>query len=198
MAAPALAQTAAPTSTQAALTDPAAKQVQTFYDALLKSMKNAKALGVSGRYKLLEPAVNASFDFTTMTKMIVGPDWDTMSPADRKSVADAFGRFTIANYAQNFDGYSGEQFIIDPNVQERSGDKVVSTKMTQQGKAPIPFLYRMDNASGSWKIIDVYLNGYVSEVATRRADFASTLKSGGASALTQKLKSMADKAMKGG
>ncbi len=56
---PAIAQAApqagavAPATAQAPLSDPAAKQIRGFYDALLNSMKHAKALGVTGRYKTL-------------------------------------------------------------------------------------------------------------------------------------------------
>jgi|KBSMisStaDraftv2_1062788.scaffolds.fasta_scaffold249058_2 phospholipid transport system substrate-binding protein len=172
--------------------DPAAKQIEAFHAVLLDTMKRAKEVGVQGRYKKLEPAVDAAFDFGTMTQLIAGPSWSAMSPADRKSVTDAFRRMTIANYAKNFDGYSGEQFVTSPQVQERNGDKIVSTQMTAPGKAPISFVYRLDNKQGSWKIADIFLNGYVSEVATRRADFASTLTSGGAPALVQKLNSLSD------
>jgi phospholipid transport system substrate-binding protein len=119
-----------------------------------------------------------------------------MSAADRKAIVDAFRHMTIANYAKNFDGYNGEQFVTG-QVQDRGGEKVVSTQMTAPGKAPIPFVYRLDNNHG-WKIDDVFLNGYVSEVATRRADFASTLKSGGAAALAQKLNTLSDNMLKGG
>ena len=192
----ALAQTASATA-NAPLTDPAAKQIRGFYDALLNSMKHAKALGVKGRYKALEPAVDAAFDFTDMTRMTVGPKWDTLPEADRTALTDAFRRMTIADYAHNFDGYGGEAFVVDPNVPERSGDKVVSTKMTLPGKDPIPFVYRMHKTAKGWQIVDIFLNGYVSEVATRRADFASTLKTGGAAALTQKLNALTDKTLAG-
>ena len=53
----------------------------------------------------------------------------------------------------------------------------------------------MDNVAGRWKIVDIFLNGYVSEVATRRADFASTLKSGGARALAAKLNALTEKTL---
>ena len=119
-----------------------------------------------------------------------------MAAGDRQSIIAAFRRFTIANYARNFDGYSGEQFVTNPQVQERGADKIVSTQMTAPGKAPIPFVYKMDNSRG-WKINDVFVNGYVSEVATRRSDFASTLRSGGASALVQKLNALSDNLLKG-
>jgi phospholipid transport system substrate-binding protein len=188
---------ARPSPAAAALSDPAAKQIRAFYDALLDSMKHAKALGVQGRYKKLQPTIDATFDFATMTERTVGPGWQQIPDADRKLLIDAFRRMTIADYAHNFDGYEGEAFDVDPAVKERAGDKVVSTKMTLPGKAPIPFLYRMDNVGGRWKIVDVFLNGYVSQVATRRADFASTLKNGGARALAAKLNALTEKTLKG-
>ena len=143
-----------------------------------------------------QPAVDATFDFAAMTQAIVGPGWTSMSDADRKSIVDAFRRTTIADYARNFDGYNGEQFVTNPNVQERGGDKVVSTQMTSPGKAPVAFIYRLDNAHGGWKIDDIFLDGYVSEVATKRSEYAATLKSGGATALAQKLNALADSNLK--
>jgi phospholipid transport system substrate-binding protein len=175
--------------------DPAARQINAFHGTLVETMKQAKELGVQGRYKKLEPAVDAAFDFPAMTQTIVGPSWTSMSPGDRAKIIDAFRRMTIANYAKNFDGYSGEQFVTSPQVQERGGDKIVATQMTSPGKSPIPFIYRMGNSHG-WKIKDIFLNGYVSEVATRRSDFASTLKSGGASALVEKLNALTDNLLK--
>ncbi len=196
---PALAQAdqSPAASAHAAQLDPAAKQIQDFYGALSDSMKHAKALGVSGRYEKLAPAAAAAFDFPTMTKMTVGPDWESMSQADQSALTSAFRRLTVADYARNFDGYNGEEFVVDSKVQERDGDKIVSSKMTAPGKDPIPFVYRMQKTADGWQIIDVYLNGYVSEVATRRADFASTLKSGGASALVKKLDVLTDNILKG-
>lgn len=192
---PALAADSA--ATTLALTDPAAKQVRVFYDTLLYGMKHAKELGVKGRYKKLEPVVEATFDFPTMTQRTVGPDWTKMSATDHAELIDAFRRMTIADYARNFDGYSGEAFVVDPKVQERAGDKIVRSEMTAPGKAPIPFVYRLAKTKSGWKITDVFLNGYVSEVATRRADFASTLKSGGASALVAKLNALSEKILSG-
>lgn len=175
--------------------DPGAGQIRAFYDTLFDSMKHAKQLGVTGRYKKLAPVVDATFDFPAMTKMTVGPGWETIPEADRQALTDAFRRMTIADYAHNFDDYNGEAFIVDPNVQEQTDSKIVRTQMTVPAKAPIPFVYRMTRSKGGWKIADVYLNGFVSEVAVRRADFASTLKSGGAAALAQKLNAITDKTL---
>jgi phospholipid transport system substrate-binding protein len=184
-------------STAASATDPV-KQVEAFHATLLDAMKHAKELGVQGRYNKLTPAVDAAFDFATMTQAIVGPNWANMPAADRKSIVDAFRRTTIADYARNFDGYNGEQFVTNPQVQDRGGEKIVSTQMTRADNAPVSFIYKLDNAHGGWKIDDVYANGFVSQVATKRSEYASTLKSGGAASLAQKLNALADANLKGG
>jgi phospholipid transport system substrate-binding protein len=50
-------------------------------------------------------------------------------------------------------------------------------------------------AGDKWKIIDVYLNGYVSQVALRRADFSSTVASSGASGLVKRIDELVDRQM---
>jgi phospholipid transport system substrate-binding protein len=57
-------------------------------------------------------------------------------------------------------------------------------------------MYRMRDTGSGWKVIDVYYNGGISQVATQRSDFASTLSSGGAKALVAKLDSLTDKLLK--
>jgi phospholipid transport system substrate-binding protein len=175
--------------------DPAATQIQSFYDALLDSMKHGKELGVQGRYNKLKPVVEQTYDLPLMTSLVVGSSWATISPGDQQALIAAFERMTIANYAKNFDDYSGEKFIVDPAAQPHGTDKVVMSKLITGGQT-IPFNYRMRLSGGTWKVIDVYLNGFVSELATKRSDYGSTLSSGGAPALIKKLNALADGLMK--
>lgn len=173
-------------------TDPAAKQIQTFYAALEDSMKHGHALGMRGRYQAMAPAVDTAFDIPTMIRFIVGANWSTMTDADHRSLIDAFRRMTIASYANNFEDFHGERFDVDANVQNRDSDRFVETTLTPPDNKPVPLIYRMRETNGTWKIIDVMLNGYVSELAMRRSDFASTIASGGAAALAKKLNMLAD------
>jgi phospholipid transport system substrate-binding protein len=179
----------------AADTDPAVQTVQSFYDALTDSMKQGKQLGLKGRYDKLKPAVEQAYDLADMIKLVVGPSWSSLSADDQKALQDAFERMTIANYASNFDSYSGEKFVVEPAVQARGADKVVQSKLVT-GNQTIPFNYRLRQTPGGWKILDVYLNGSISELATRRSDFGATLSSGGAPALIKKINALADQLMK--
>jgi len=181
----------------AADADPAARQIENFYATLVGTMKRGPELGIKGRYQAMAPGVDAAFDIPTMIQFIVGTGWLSMSDADHRSLVEAFRRMTIANYANNFDSFHGEHFDVDPNVQTRGPDRIVQTTLTLDGGKSIPLVYRMRLSGGAWKIIDIFLNGYVSELATRRSDFAATLTSGGAPAVVKQLNTIADNLLTG-
>ncbi|HEY3777860.1 MAG TPA: ABC transporter substrate-binding protein [Rhizomicrobium sp.] len=176
--------------------DPAAQKIQSFYNTLLDTMKHGPQLGMQGRFHALEPAVDSTFDIPAMIQFIVGPSWAGTSAKNRDALTAAFRRMTVANYAANF-SRSGVQFNVDPNVQQRGPDKLVQTTLIPPGEKPVPLIYRMRDTSGSWKVIDVFLNGYVSELATRRSDFAATLASGGPSGLIAKINQLSDNLLNG-
>jgi phospholipid transport system substrate-binding protein len=180
----------------AAFADPAAAQVDTFDGALLGAMKAGRAAGVQGRYHALAPAVSRAFDIPTMIRLAVGPAWSSIPAAQQQSLADAFQRLTIASYAHNFDSFSGERFEVDPNVVTKGPDKVVQSRIIPPGTAPVVISYRMRQSDGAWKIIDVFYNGSISQLTTRRADFSATLAHGGAPALIAHLNALVEKQLK--
>jgi phospholipid transport system substrate-binding protein len=53
--------------------------------------------------------------------------------------------------------------------------------------------YLMRGAGETWRIVDVYLTGTISELATRRSEFAAVMKTGGPSALVDSLRQQAEK-----
>ena len=180
----------------AASADPAAAQIDAFDAALLSAMKAGKAAGVGGRARALAPAVTRAFDIPTMIKFAVGPSWPSIPAAQQQGLTEAFQRLTIASYAHNFDGYSGERFVVDPNVLTRGPDKVVTTRIASPGATPVVISYRMRQSGEAWKIIDVFYNGSISQLTTRRSDFSATLAHGGATALIAHLNTLADKELK--
>ena len=177
--------------------DPAAATIDAFDQALLETMKQAKSLGVQGRYARLTPVVQQAFDLPTMTRFAVGPKWAALAAPEKAALIRSFSRLSVANYAKNFDSYGGERITIDPKVDTRGPDKLVRTHILSPGSKPVDLTYRMRQAAdGKWKIIDVYYNGSISELTTRRSDFASTMNDGGAAALVKKIDALADKLVK--
>ena len=176
--------------------DPAVVRIEKFHDALLGVMKEGPKLGVEGRYKKLEADVDGLFDLAAMTKFTVGPPWAKMSAQEQASVIAAFRRMTIASYARNFNEFKGQKFVTDPKAEDRAPDRLVRSQVIPAGEKPVNLVYRMRESGGSWRVIDVIYE-FVSQLATRRSDFASTVAAGGAPALVKKLDEISDKLMKG-
>jgi phospholipid transport system substrate-binding protein len=178
--------------------DPAASKIESFDAAVIKTLQAGKAAGAAGRAKVVGPAVEQTFDLSYMTRVAVGPDWAKMSSDDQAALEKSYARYAVANWAKNFDNYSGQKLELDGPVQDRGADKLVKTKLTGPGASPVSLAYRMRDTGSGWKVIDVFYNGGISQVATQRSDFSSTLQSGGAKALVAKLDAQTDKLLKAG
>jgi phospholipid transport system substrate-binding protein len=191
LAAIALAAFSAPVAAYAA--DAAVAPVQSLSDALIGIMKAGKAAGVKGRAARIAPVVERSFDLPLMARLTVGTAWTGFSPAQQTSLVAAFRRMTVGQYASNFDGWSGQSFTVDLQVEARGGDKLVRTTLKDPKGDDVAISYRLRQSGGSWKIIDVFYKNSISQIATRRSDFAAVVNKGGAPALVAHLDALAVK-----
>lgn len=184
---------AAPVSAADSPLDPAVQAIKSFYATLLDTMKRGKELGLEGRAKELKPATESAFDIEEITRLSVGPSWSGIAEDQRKALVNAMERVTVFQYAKNFSKFNGEQFVVSPDAKPRSDDKIVESKLVGSDGNSVAFNYRMHPVDGHWKVVDVYLNGNISQLALRRADFSSTVQKLGPSGLVAKLNEMVDK-----
>jgi len=176
--------------------EPAVARIKSYYGVLLDTMKNAKQLGISGRYEKLAPVIRETFDLPAMTRIAVGPAWTSVPAEQQAALVDVFSRMTIATYANRFDGYSGERFETDPASETRGRNRIVHTRLIEASGKPTVLNYLMHETDSSWKVTDVYLSGTISELATRRSEFGSILKSAGAEALIANLRERTEKLLR--
>jgi phospholipid transport system substrate-binding protein len=137
------------------------------------------------------------YDTPLMARLAVGHTWSSLQPAQQAEITDSFRRMMIATYAKRFDGFSGESFKIVEISNRGSADKMVKTQIIQSNGKPVAINYLMRQVGPNWKIVDVYLDGTISELASRRAEFSSILKAGGPDALITSLKKQGDKLLSG-
>ena len=175
-----------PIPLQAQSPSPAVMHIQSYYQQLMPTIQQAGRLSVRERDKRFTPPITAAFDLPTMTRLAVGPAWSSFSSSQQAAVRDAFARFIIADYASQVSNYSGESFVVDPqtNQEVRGGGEIVKTKLLQPGGRTVSINYLVRGG----RVIDVYLNGTISDLATRRDEFASIIASGGADALIKRLR----------
>ena len=165
--------------------------VQGLYDALLNTMKNGRTLGRSGRFAQLDPVIRRSFDIAAMARLSVGPSWSGLTEAQRQQVTESFGRYISAIYADRFDSYAGQKLEVTREEPGASGVMVRSRIVKADGE-PVKVDYMMRRNGEGWLISDVYLDGAISEVATRRSEFAGILKHEGIDGLVAALNRKAD------
>lgn len=177
--------------------DPAASRISSFYEVLLDTMQQARQLGLKGRYDKLAPVLSKTYDLASMSRIAVGPSWNGLSAQQQLGIVNAFTRMTIATYASRFDDFSGERFEILQTVDQSNGDKIVKTRIVQSNGKTAALNYLMRKSGAAWKIVDVYLDGTISELASRRAEFGAILKSGGPDALVSLLMRQGDKLLAG-
>jgi phospholipid transport system substrate-binding protein len=160
--------------------------VQGLYDALLSTMRSGKALGQSGRFTQLEPVIRRSFDIAAMARLSVGPTWPSITEAQRQQLSESFGRYMSAIYADRFDSYGGQKLEVTGEQPAPSG-VIVKSQIIKANGEPVKVDYVMRLSGDNWLISDIYLDGAISEVATRRSEFAAILKTEGIDGLISAL-----------
>jgi phospholipid transport system substrate-binding protein len=163
--------------------------VQGLYDVLLGTMKNGRILGQSGRFTQLEPVIRRTFDIPSMTRLSVGGSWASLSEAQRQQVTESFGRYISAIYADRFDSYAGLQVTGE---QPNPAGVMVRSQIVKANGEPVKVDYMMRRNGDGWLISDIYLDSAISEVATRRSEFAAILRTEGVDGLIAALNRKAD------
>ena len=162
--------------------------VQSFYDALEETMKQGEELGFDGRYKKLEPVIHETFDVPVMAKIAIGSEWTNFSADQKRAMLETFDQYMVTTYASRFKTDKGLKFEVGEVKTPAENRALVETKLVRANGDPVAlnYLFRPD-VNGSWKIIDVYLSGAISEMARMRSDFSATVTGGGADALIKAL-----------
>jgi len=150
--------------------------IDSLHHALLDVMKNATELGYEGRAEKLAPLIPEYFDVSFMARKSVGRYWKGASEEDQRRFLETFTRFMVANYAGQFDGYSGQTFETLGAEPARMETVVVKSVLVDPKGDNVELNYRMRELNGVWKIVDIYLDGTVSELALRRSEFSSIVK----------------------
>ena len=176
----------------AAQEDRARAVIQRFQENLLAVMKEAKSLGVTGRYQRLQPRIEEAFHLPLMIRVATGSFWRKADKEQRSRLVAAFKRLSVSTYANRFDGYSGQVFEI---VGQRPGPQktvLVKTRIVSPGDSPARLTYVVKEFKGQWRIVDILLDNDISELAVRRSEYSRLLKKNGVDGLIAALNRKAD------
>jgi phospholipid transport system substrate-binding protein len=92
---------------------------------------------------------------------------------------------TTATYASRFNGYSGEKFVTGEEVSVQENSRIVKSQIVKSDGEPVAINYLVRRFEDGWRVVDIFLQGTYSEVATRRSEYTSVIERQGLDGLVR-------------
>jgi phospholipid transport system substrate-binding protein len=155
--------------------------------AIVKTDKDLQAGNSAKVVQLAEEKVLPHFDFTRMTRLAVGRNWQQATPEQREALTKEFRTLLVRTYSSSLSQYRDQKIQVKP-LQVAPGDEdvIVRTAILQENGPQIPIDYRMEKTKDGWKVYDVVIDG-ASLVTTYRGSFNDQIQRGGIDALVKTL-----------
>lgn len=129
----------------------------------------------TGQFKKL---LQDSFDLDTIGRFSLGRYWNTATEAQRKEYLGLFRNMIIRIYSNRFGEYKGQKFETRSARPDGDKDTIVTSFIVSQNSPEVQVDWRVRYKNGSYKIVDVIVEG-VSMSVTQRSDFSSVIQRGG-------------------
>ncbi|MCP5373218.1 MAG: ABC transporter substrate-binding protein [Hyphomicrobiales bacterium] len=166
--------------------------VESFQAGLLQVMREAKTLGVKGRYDRLSPLIDDSFHLRTMVRIACGPYWKQADDSQQEALVTAFKRMSTSTLATLFDGYGGQEFRTVGERDAGHGTVLVDTQLVDPDGSTVSISYVSIHGRDRWWVVDVIVDDGISELKVRISEYRAVLKKGGPAALIDLLNAKAD------
>lgn len=139
----------------------------------------------------LTAVIENSYDLPVILNNTVGYRYGTFTPQEKDSLLKAFKAYTVARYYASFGKEQGTGFSILPEVKPApvQGNQIVSTKIGDASdmSSATKINYLVQKTPQGWKIVDVLLNGNISQIAIQHSEFNDSLAKSGSQGLIDML-----------
>lgn len=159
--------------------------------AILKQNQDRRTL-----QDVAEKKVLPHFDFRVMTQTAMGKSWRDATPAQQKSLENAFRTLLVRTYTTALAEASNVDRKVEVRpLQMKPGDDytTVRTLVREPGRQPLSIDYRMTLTDKNWKVTDIVAEN-ASLVINYRGTFAAEISRGGVDGL---IKTLEDKNKQG-
>lgn len=150
-------------------------------DEVLEAL-GEKGTDTDARIAELQEITERRFNFSRMTKLVLGRNRKKLSEAQQLEFEQEFKRHLTVTYGHHIEGFADEKVEIGASRLERNGDVTVKTKIVGGAADNILVDYRLREDNGTWAIIDVIIEG-VSLIQNFRSQVQEIVSSKGADQL---------------
>ena len=145
------------------------------------------------KQSILVKTFNDMVDTGWIARFVLGKTWNSATDEQKAQYTTLYRAYLTKSYVSNFDEETEGKLedIKILGISDTDDDRfVVRTEMALQGSNPVRVDYLLRDDSGSYKVIDIVVEG-VSLLATHRSQFTEIAGNGGMNGVISKLQQMA-------
>lgn len=167
-------------------TDPAVDFVSQLANEMISDVL-ATEKPMTEKLDLFRSKFQNALDLKYIGQFVTGVYWRKASETDKKAFLDAFMEFTTKSWADKFNMYTGQTIVFKGTRNAQKGQLFVDSVV--QNEPPAEVIWRIREKDGTYKIVDIIVEG-VSMAMSYRNEYSAYLQANGGSLkkLTQTLK----------
>jgi phospholipid transport system substrate-binding protein len=137
--------------------------------------------------ELVDKNMLPHFDTQYAAQLVLGKNWRTATPEQRKRFVEAFYQSLLQNYGEALLEFTPDRLKILP-YQGKPEDTIatVRSEVRRDDGSRVPVNYSLRKTDQGWKAYDVQIEG-ISYVKSYRTDFGSEIQQKGLEAVIQRL-----------
>lgn len=139
--------------------------------------------------KRFEKLFNSALDLDFIGKFVLGRNWRTATPAQRKAFIQVYRELNVKTWSERFDEFKGKAFTFTGTTPSSSAGQVYVDSTVNMGEGePAKVKWRVRQEGKSFKIVDIVIEN-VSLAITARNEYSGFIKNnpGGVDALIKDL-----------
>ena len=146
---------------------------------------------------LFRSLLRSTFDFSTISKFVLGRNWNNTSELDQKKFKKLFEDIIVITWSRRFGDYDGQSLVYEKsNLDGENGFLAQTFILNNNDNNKINIQWRLRNRPDGLKIVDIIVEG-VSMAITYRQDYNSVMRrKGGINGLILRLEKQLSKKIK--
>ena len=139
--------------------------------------------------KRFEKLFNSALDLDFIGKFVLGRNWRTATPAQRKAFIQVYRELNVKTWSKRFDEFKGKAFVFTGTTPSSSAGQVYVDSTVNMGEGePAKVKWRVRQEGKSFKIVDIVIEN-VGLAITARNEYSGFIKNnpGGVDALIKDL-----------
>ena len=141
------------------------------------SMLVDDALSNAERIALFRDLMMERFDLPLISRYVLGVHWRRASTEQKNEYSSLFEAFIVRIYSSRLRTYGGQTLRLK-SARVAGKDTIVTTEVRGPGTPLVRVDWRVRGDSGTYKVVDIIIEG-ASMVITQRDEFASVIRRSG-------------------